>query len=457
LLTRWNELDLTTIREEQLDMKKLQLALICISISAIVFSGCSSNTTANNNDTKSPSSDISSGPVTLKVLQLAANISDSEFKEFMVDPVKKKYPNISLELIHAGDGTQPAQLVASGSMPDLIFTGGDKNILELIDLGVPIDLTQLLKENSVDIGKFDPVGMDMIKNFSSKGELLAVPFSINFSLLYYNKDIFDKFALAYPKDGMTWEQAIDLTKKVTRTSDGVQYLGLDTENINRFGMQMSVPFIDYKTNKAALTSDGWKRAFEVYRDLKAIPGNVGKSVAKDAFIKDRNLAMLVNYGPRIGEIEEMHNQGVDINYDIATVPTFKEAPGKAWSIDLHLLMVSSTSKYKQEAAKVLAESTSTEVQLAMTRKARLSSLKDANIKENFGKDLVTLKGKNIEAIFKLTPAAETPPSVYKEIAKAQIIQIQKKVLEGTDINTALREAEETANEQIAAEMQRRKQ
>ncbi|NOU90117.1 extracellular solute-binding protein [Paenibacillus sp. LMG 31460] len=44
-------------------------------------------------------------------------------------------------------------------------------------------------------------------------------------VLYYNKDIFDKFGISYPRNGMTWDEVYDLAKKLNRTEDGISYRG----------------------------------------------------------------------------------------------------------------------------------------------------------------------------------------------------------------------------------------
>ncbi|WP_028550684.1 ABC transporter substrate-binding protein [Paenibacillus sp. UNC451MF] len=396
----------------------------------------------------------SSQPIVLKVLQHSGTLSDEEFQKLMVKPVEEKYPNITLELVRNGKGSAIEQLIMSGAVPDIIFTSAGTALTNLIQLEVPLDLSDKIRSEKLDSSQYDPHALDAIKLISGKEKMYALPFSINFSVLYYNKDIFDKFGIPYPKDSMTWEDTIELAKKMTRPTEDI--MGFDSLTVERYGAQMSLPFINYDTNKAVFATDGWKRAFEVYKAFKTIPGNKSSTPLPlvDAFIKNRNLAMMVAYGAVVGSIEEQHNKGNPMNWDMVTVPQFKEAPGKSWEIDLHALAVSSKTKHKDEAFKVVSLLTANEeVQTAMTREGRLTSLKNKKVLDAFGSSLNTLKGKNMDAILKSSPAPSTPPSEYKEIAKRQIVPAFNKVIDqDMDINTALREAEELADKEITEKL-----
>ncbi|MCC2684602.1 MAG: family 1 extracellular solute-binding protein, partial [Paenibacillaceae bacterium] len=398
---------------------------------------------------------VNVAPLTLSMYQYQANISDEEFQRFMVEPVKKKYPNISLQLIRRPSTQQPAELVATGNVPDMVF-GALESIQPFLDVDIPSDLTALTKKNKTDLNKFDPASVSAIQMRSTKGELIALPFSVNFSALYYNKEIFDKFAVPYPKDGMTWEETVQLAKRVTQMSGGTQYqgIGIDGGNV-RLGGQLSAQFVDAKTNKATFATDGWKRVFDVMKMIDDIPGNKidAKIGARQVFLKDRTLAMLSSQGARVGEIEDMFKQGNPLPWDVASLPSFKEAKGKGFGPDTHLLMISKTSKHKDEAFQVISVLTSIEVQSEMSKWGRLSSLKDAKAKEAFGVNLQSLKGVHVQSITSYAVTPDLSYSPYSILAQKPLNQALGKALSGaTDINTALREADESANQAIATEM-----
>jgi multiple sugar transport system substrate-binding protein len=76
-------------------------------------------------------------------------------------------------------------------------------------------------------------------------------------------------------------------------------------------------------------------------------------------------------------------------------------------------------------------------------------LKDPKLQDVFGADLPALKGKNVKGIFKSKPAKSSPVTPYDAIINGELNKVATKVAKGqTDINSALREAEENANKLI---------
>jgi multiple sugar transport system substrate-binding protein len=51
---------------------------------------------------------------------------------------------------------------------------------------------------------------------------------------------------------MTWENAIELGKKLSRTENGIKYRGLEPENANRISLPLSAQTVDPITEKSLL-------------------------------------------------------------------------------------------------------------------------------------------------------------------------------------------------------------
>jgi multiple sugar transport system substrate-binding protein len=416
----------------------------CAIFLALLATGCNGDTGKT-----AATGEKLSAPVDLVMFQQGANINDEEFAQLIAEPVKQKYPNITVNLVRNKDGSIE-DLIAAGSLPDMTFTSHN-SLNKYSQLGLAYDITNELKKNKIDIQKYDATAMKTIQSRSDKGEIWGMPFSVNFSALYYNKDLFDKFAVSYPRDGMTWDDAIELAKKLSRVDGGTQYAGLDIEAYERLGGQLSLSVVDRQTGKAALLSNGWPKVFQTYKTIKEIPGNTYKGNPKPAFENDRVLAMFGSRGARVGEFEEMFNSGKAMNWDMATMPTFPESPGKAFAVDIHMLTILATSKHKDPAFQVLSYLVGEEAQSEMNKRGRLSSLKDTKIRETFGANLSSMKGKNIRAVYATEGAEEPPYSDNTSIVKKELGPAIKNVLNGKeDINTALRNAEERANQAIAA-------
>jgi multiple sugar transport system substrate-binding protein len=192
--------------------------------------------------------------------------------------------------------------------------------------------------------------------------------------------------------------------------------------------------------------------FKTYQDIRALPGNnTTKPGPLDAFLKDQNLAMLANYSGMLGRIEEQTAAGTMFNWDFTSYPNFPQAPGKGLGLEAHVLTISQTTKYKEEAFQVISFLTEKENQILASQNKRLTSLNDPAIKAEFGKNSTFLNGKNLAGVFKNVAARNPSPSIYSNLVLPLVNTASNNVADGkTDINTALKDADEKANQAIQA-------
>lgn len=387
-------------------------------------------------------------PVTLKMYQIQTLWTEQDINNLIVEPVKQKYPHITVEFVKGGN---VEKALTAGEQMDLIAVWNG-NMPYYMDFEVFEDLTPLAEKMKFDLNRFDQGALEAIRSISDKGELIGLPNMLQFNALYYNKEIFDKFGVPYPKDGMTWEETIDLARQLTRTEGGVSYLGLDPDYLTRLLTPMSLNIVDGKTDRANVNSEEYKKVFELGKAIYDIPGNkppeVMKGSAADRFIKDRNVAMLttVNLLDRL-------KQAPDLQWDVAQFPSYKERPNMYGMYDLHVMSISKTSKHKEDAMRVLEVLFSDEVQLMSAKQAgKLPVMSDPKFSEAYLQDAPELKSKQIQSIFKSKPAPA--PAYSKYYSKARGILVGKFVeyVNGAkDVNTALREAEQEINKMIESE------
>lgn len=431
-------------------MKKSIVGFSAGVMALLLLAGCGKSAApeATGGDPVAP--EVSAEPVTLKVLQYSADITDTEFQTYLADPVKKKYPNITLQLVRSQPNVTLEDMVASGDFPDLIYTGS-KQIDRFIELGVLTDLTDVIAKNKIDLNTFNQAAIDNIKG--NRGKMYALPFSMNFSAMYYNKDIFDKFGVAYPTDNMTWEQVIELGKKVARTEAGTTYKPVSTSFAINFAAPYQTTNVDPLTDKAQLNTDAMKKAITMLKMVTDLPGNqTSINNNRPVFEKERTLAMIPDYGELLGELIDLEKNGNPLNWDVVSYPSLPDAPNKGYELVSFLMMVSAKSKHPDQAGQVLQVITSADNQLNITRNGRLSSLKDPKFTQEFAANVPQAKGKNIQGIFKSSPSPSPVKSKYETVANAALNKyVQKAVKNEMDINTALKSAEEEADKNIAAQ------
>ncbi|WP_193556136.1 ABC transporter substrate-binding protein [Paenibacillus ginsengarvi] len=406
-------------------------------------------------DEKPPA--VSTEPVTLTFYNLAG-IGDLTFETLIEAPIKKKYPYITLKHIKNGKGTSLADLLAAGTPPDLIHTTTTQ-VQAVVDVGLQYDMTELIKRHKFELGIFQDGVMDSVRKLSPKGEIYGLPANNNTAALYYNKDIFDQLGVPYPKDGMSWDEALEVAKKVTRVHNGTQYRGMQMSHSFLLDANpLSLNILDPSTHMPLQQADKWKSLFENWKRFYDIPGNAlteqTYGSGQNDFMKNRTVAMYVANNLVIA-IEQANDPG--FNWDMVSMPFFKEAPATATQMIAPLFMISPTVKNKDVAFQVVAEMFADQVQKESALTGRPSLMKNDAIKMDIGKDLPPLKGKNAKAFYvsKLAPI----PSFSKYESKARPIlnkAYQQYVLGQKDVNTALREATEEIKAAIEAEIQSKK-
>jgi multiple sugar transport system substrate-binding protein len=413
----------------------------------LLAGGCSSASKPAN---KQDETKMSTEPVTLKLYNYGA-LTPEVIDQMFVKPVKQKYPHITLEVVKLSD-MPIANIAVSGNEMDII-TGWGSLLDQFGNYKLLTDLNPYIQKHKIDLSRFEKSNLEGIRLQSdtiAKGSLMALPFGYNYYATFYNKSIFDKFGVAYPSDGMTWDQAIELGKKLTRMEGGVQYKGLDPEGIEKVGNSLSIPYVDPVTFKAAVNTDGWKKAFELTKRIHDIPGNDfqitshGNTVKR--FVKDKNVAMLA--APEV--LNSMAD--ADFDWDVAEYPSFPERPHISGVVQTFVLQIASNSKHPEQSMQVIQLATSDEVQTALSRSGiMLSTLQNEAINKNFGADHPLLKNKHIESILKTKPA---PYVVQTRFTKARgILEAKYKDYAAgkKDVNTALREANEEIDAYIATE------
>lgn len=390
-------------------------------------------------------------PIVLKFFNYSASVfTDEEMNDLLLKPIQKLYPNITFQRM---TGTLE-NMIASGDLPDLIG-GSNVSMRDMIAMGVASDLSPLIERDRLDLSHIEPGALEVLRKFSSKGELFAIPHAMNYGVTVYNKDIFDRFNVPYPKDNMTWNETIELAKRVTKLDDGTQYVGLDMGAPRDLTMAYSLPTVDV-SHKSALMMPGYKKVFDLFAQLYEIPGIVGTDSKQTykyglkGFFEDQILAMypywLTNTASRI---HALNRSGKAINWDVVTWPTFDDKPGLGRQFDFHVMMIPPTSKNKEAAFRVLEALVSTEAQKAMNRGTRLTVLKDPALKKEFASDLNIFENKNLEGVFKVKPAPYEIASPYDTaIHKIMDTHMKDIATKDVDVNTVLRAAHEAVNKEI---------
>lgn len=418
---------------------------------ATLLSGCGGGSKDGSNSMKENAA--ADQAVTLSIFFKCFSISDDEFSKFYVEPTKKKYPNITLEKIACGSPNQLKDMVVSRSLPDIIVDGVT-NLNDLIDLDIPADLNEWIAANKLDMNRMNKQAVSFVKNFGKNGELYNMPIALNTFATYYNKDLFDMFGVSYPKDGMNWEEYIELAKKMTRAQNGVQYYGLQLGAFNRIPSQLSLSYVDKQSEKAVVQTAGWIKAFETWKTVHEISGNKPANAkdlysGRNRFIKDKNVALFPDIAIPDGNLVEFEKSGG--NWDIVSFPVFKDKPKVGTGVFANGMVIPKTGKYKDAAFLVISNLLSDAAQMEASKNGWMTVLNNADIQKRVYENYELYKGKNTKAFYFNELAAPYQVTKYDIAVSGKYTEALRGYVYGSkDLNTTLREAEEAANKEIAA-------
>ncbi|WP_284638252.1 ABC transporter substrate-binding protein [Paenibacillus silviterrae] len=440
-------------------MKKQTVSALLVSFT-LALTGCNAATQAPVESTASEGiPKLGNDPVTVKIFASTGMFSDEEFARYLAEPVKKKYPQISVERINSG-GQKIQDLITAGEIPDIYASYPGPMGNALAEYKMLYNIEPLIKKYRFDTGRFSDEALQTLKIAGGQDFLPGLPAYTNTFALFYNKDIFDKFGVPYPKDGMFWDEVAELAKKFNRMENGAMYRGVFPDGIGRIQQQLSIPFADFTANKSLVNTEQWREAFQIWGSLFKMPGltegdfkvpNAGKN--QTAFAGG-TLAMIASHSNLLNTLKKTEG----VNWDMVTYPQHRKAPGIGQRMDSPILSITEQSKVKDAAFLVLDTLLSDEVQTEMMRGGRMTVLKDEKLKGEFAKGLKEFEGKNLSVMTKLKFAVMTPfrylpdGDVDKILAKA----FNAYIVDEKDLNTALREADEEMNKLIQDKLSQKK-
>ncbi|MDF2716320.1 MAG: extracellular solute-binding protein family 1, partial [Paenibacillus sp.] len=210
--------------------KILLMAAVCLVITAC---GTKSNTDSAPKDTGKPADPAQDAkkvvdtPAELYIAYPGAGEKPDLFMQRFGEQIQKKFPNYTLKYVPriTAEGTNYfASHIASGAPIDIMISSLGTTTQFLTNLKLESDISDLIKKYNYDLTRIEPSLIDIQRQLANGG-IYGLPWTSGSIVFLYNKDLFDKFGVAYPKDGMTWDETYELAKKLTRTDAGTSYKG----------------------------------------------------------------------------------------------------------------------------------------------------------------------------------------------------------------------------------------
>lgn len=150
-------------------------------------------------------------------IQFASWGSESEIK--ILKPLLNKFeqenPDIKIDFLHIPQNyfQKIHLLFASNTSPDVIFIN-NQYLPVYANAGVLEDLSN--QDVSFSYDEFYP---ESLRALSWSGKLYAIPRDVSTLLIFYNKDIFDRYNVPYPKKNWTMKDFLITAQKLTHRPD----------------------------------------------------------------------------------------------------------------------------------------------------------------------------------------------------------------------------------------------
>lgn len=304
--------------------------------------------------------------------------------------------------------------------PDVLFLD-DSSFETYAKDGKLYNLEEIIAQEKFDLEGYMPGLVDMIRA-KGNGTLYGLAPYFYTNVLYYNRALFKEHNIEPPRNKMSWQEVIDLSKRFIGIGSGDnQVFGLyqeygDVERImDNIVSTSGLKLVDQKGEKLLINSDGWKKAITLATDAvrsKAVyipprdnGGENGRmmSVGDNAFMKGK-AAMIVEstwYARQLKDRYRFDKETKQIDWDIVTAPVDPATPEESGNVFLsEIYAIAADSPNKRAAWEFVKFVNGTEMAKAASR--TLSG--QLPTRNQFFKEI---DGRSTEPFYMLKPKSNT--------------------------------------------------
>ncbi len=192
-------------------MKKRLLSIVLAISTVMSLAACGSSDTSGNTSeavSQSAASDVQNGSGEAKHLTLWTIVKNDAATKVFNDAAAnfKKTNNVEVEIQFFENDPYKTKLktvMGSGQAPDIFHSWGGAWLKQFVDEEQVLEITDKtsdfksqLSEAAWDLDTFD-------------GKVYGVPYILTGTVIYYNKALFDKYGLTFPK---TWDEMQNVAK-----------------------------------------------------------------------------------------------------------------------------------------------------------------------------------------------------------------------------------------------------
>ena len=199
--------------------------LAIVAIAALLFTGGCGSEEESTGD----------GRTLIKLMGWGDTTTIAKY-EILEKAFEEENPDIDLKVDILPQDTYNRKLpvmIASGTAPDIFESVPERasSFPSFATKNAFIDLEPLVERDDIDLDKWFP---SVIQSCRYEGTLYVLPKKVSTpACVHYNMDLFDAAGLPYPTRDWTWEEALELARKLTADPDG-------DGRIDQFGLASAI-------------------------------------------------------------------------------------------------------------------------------------------------------------------------------------------------------------------------
>jgi multiple sugar transport system permease protein len=342
--------------------------------------------------------------------------------------------------------------IGANAAPDLFLLDGI-DAAAFAERDVALDLSAELPRTGMREDEFEPGVLGIYRPGGPAGPLIALPRGFTPMVYYYNKVLFDRAGLAYPRDGWTRDEFLTAARALTRDSDGdgqVDQWGTALER-RFFGWQAMIwsgggDVLSPDGARATGALDGAESQASI-RFLASLP-QLGVAPRPNAFRAVSGIESRLFYSGKLGLMASGHwllpniARGVDREHVRIGVVSYPRAPGHPPST---VLFAAGWAVPRNAPHRALAVELAAALVRPEAQRARLAQQLELPTLRSLTDSIARADTTGIERAFIAQVAYGRPPwgarvARYREV-EAQLFDLLDRVLIGGDsVPVASREA-----------------
>lgn len=297
---------------------------IMVALASVMLAGCTSRP----------------APQTEQRSSLKVMFSDERyFFQQYGDLFTMEYPNIEIEVVSTSsiyrdnpdgvvDYNKALEEFIEKEQPDVVMMGTE-TYEKMSSEGKLAELDTLIERDKYDNESIYPALMEILKE-KGGGKLYGLSPSFYGNTIFYNADLFAKYGIEVPHDGMTWQEILDTARRFPTDGDtdsrvygfGTNY-GMSMDQLaSNIAATQGLKHINTDTMQVTLNTDSWKQAYKLAMDAidsQAIynPGDDGfQSGSMEDYYKSQmfmmgRMAMTVDSFYLLQNLKDAQNQVKD--------------------------------------------------------------------------------------------------------------------------------------------------